>query len=106
MRGLITFLILICLIFTISASVFAADTGFSSRREIKEFCQAVVTYVKDGKSSDVAIEVDPAPATGDMYIVMLHRDVNENQVFDEHGKTSSLGKEVIAPTADGAASSR
>jgi hypothetical protein len=40
------------------------------------------TYVKDGKSSDVAIEVDPAPATGDMYIVMLHRDVNENQVFD------------------------
>jgi hypothetical protein len=40
------------------------------------------TYLKDGKSSDVAITVDPAPATGDMFIVMLHRDVNENQVFD------------------------
>jgi hypothetical protein len=40
------------------------------------------TYVEDGKSSDVAIEVDPAPETGDMFIVMLHRDVNENKVFD------------------------
>ena len=49
MRSLNTFLMLICLIFLISANVFAADAGFSSRREIKEFCQMVVTYVKDGK---------------------------------------------------------
>ncbi|MCZ6641409.1 MAG: hypothetical protein O7F71_07525 [Gammaproteobacteria bacterium] len=28
------------------------------------------------------ITVDSEPASGDMFIVMLHRDVNENQEFD------------------------
>ncbi len=40
------------------------------------------TYLEDGESRDVAITVDSAPEPGDMFIVMLHRDVNENQVFD------------------------
>ena len=33
-------------------------------------------------SGDVEITVDSAPSAGDMFIVMLHRDVNENQEFD------------------------
>ena len=40
------------------------------------------TYIEDGDNRDVAITVDPAPAKGDMFIVMLHRDVNENREFD------------------------
>ncbi len=40
------------------------------------------TYVASGENRDVAITVDPVPSTGDMFIVMLHRDVNENQEFD------------------------
>ena len=40
------------------------------------------TYLPSGTSRDVAITVDPAPATGDHFIVMLHSDVNENEVFD------------------------
>ena len=40
------------------------------------------TYLTSGENRDVAITVDPAPSTGDMFIVMLHRDVNENQEFD------------------------
>jgi hypothetical protein len=40
------------------------------------------TYVEDGDNRDVEITVDPEPSTGDMFIVMLHRDVNENQEFD------------------------
>lgn len=40
------------------------------------------TYVRDGDNQNVEIIVDPEPATGDMFIVMLHRDVNENQIFD------------------------
>ncbi|MEO1934691.1 MAG: hypothetical protein ABGX04_07920 [Myxococcales bacterium] len=40
------------------------------------------TYVEDGDNRTVDIMLDHEPAPGDMYIVMLHRDVNENQVFD------------------------
>ena len=40
------------------------------------------TYVSDGDNRDVRISVDPPPATGEMFLVMLHRDVNENQEFD------------------------
>lgn len=40
------------------------------------------TYVEDGQNQNVEISVDPEPDTGDMFIVMLHRDVNENQEFD------------------------
>lgn len=41
-----------------------------------------VTYLGMGTTKDVAIEVEPTPASGDMFIVMLHRDANENQKFD------------------------
>jgi len=40
------------------------------------------TYLTDGDNRNVEITVDPEPATGDMFFVMLHRDVNENQEFD------------------------
>jgi hypothetical protein len=40
------------------------------------------TYVESGDNRDVEITIDTEPATGDMFIVMLHRDVNENQEFD------------------------
>jgi hypothetical protein len=40
------------------------------------------TFVTSGDNTDVAITVDPAPAAGDQFIVMLHRDVNENGEFD------------------------
>ena len=40
------------------------------------------TYIEDGKNQNVEISIDPEPDTGDMFIVMLHRDVNENQEFD------------------------
>ncbi len=40
------------------------------------------TYLRDGDNRDVEVTVDSEPTTGDMFIVMLHRDVNENQEFD------------------------
>lgn len=40
------------------------------------------TYVQDGKNSDVEIKVHKGLETGEMFIVMLHRDVNENKVLD------------------------
>lgn len=40
------------------------------------------TYLSSGISRDVAITVERPVNTGDMFIVMLHRDVNENQDFD------------------------
>lgn len=40
------------------------------------------TYVASGTSKDVDITVSPTPNAGDMFIVMLHRDVNENKEFD------------------------
>ncbi|MFB3106533.1 MAG: hypothetical protein ACE1ZA_16645, partial [Pseudomonadales bacterium] len=35
-----------------------------------------------GDNRDVQITVDSEPVNGEMYIVMLHRDVNENHEFD------------------------
>ena len=40
------------------------------------------TFVASGTNKNVAISVDQAPATGDFYIVMLHRDVDEDRHFD------------------------
>jgi hypothetical protein len=40
------------------------------------------TYIKDGENRDVAITLDFTPEPGTMFIVMLHRDVNENKIFD------------------------
>jgi hypothetical protein len=40
------------------------------------------TYLKSGESRDVAISVKETPEPGEMFIVMLHRDVNENREFD------------------------
>ncbi len=40
------------------------------------------TYLKDGTNSDVSIKVHKGLQTGEMFIVMLHLDVNENQVLD------------------------
>lgn len=40
------------------------------------------TYIADGESTDVSITVDSEPKAGEMFIVMLHRDVNENKEFD------------------------
>ena len=40
------------------------------------------TYVKDGSNKDVEIKVHKGLQSGEMFIVMLHRDVNENQVLD------------------------
>ncbi len=40
------------------------------------------TYLDAGTNEDVAIEVHKGVASGEMFIVMLHRDLNENGVFD------------------------
>ena len=40
------------------------------------------SYVPAGVNEDVAITVDPAPQPGEPYIVMLHYDMNDDQVFD------------------------
>ena len=40
------------------------------------------SYVKDGVNKDVEISVEQEPRSGDMFIVMLHRDVDEDQDFD------------------------
>jgi len=40
------------------------------------------SYLADGNHSNVDITVDHQPKAGDMYIVMLHRDVDEDQQFD------------------------
>jgi len=40
------------------------------------------TYVSDGKNKDVKLKVHKGIDTGEMFIVMLHRDVNENKVLD------------------------
>ncbi|MCI5046258.1 MAG: hypothetical protein MRY59_02055 [Aquisalinus sp.] len=40
------------------------------------------TYIKDGVNTDVEISVEPAPSSGNMFIVMLHRDVDEDREFD------------------------
>jgi hypothetical protein len=38
--------------------------------------------VSAGDNENVSITVDVAPETGDMYIIMLHFDMNDDQVFD------------------------
>ena len=40
------------------------------------------TYLAEGTNSDVAIEVYKGIETGEMFIVMLHSDSNQNEVFD------------------------
>lgn len=40
------------------------------------------TYLEDGKNLDVAIKVHKGIETGEMFIIMLHRDSNENKVLD------------------------
>ena len=40
------------------------------------------TFLENGANRDVAISVDEEPAPGEMFLVMLHRDVNENREFD------------------------
>ena len=40
------------------------------------------TYVESGTNTDVEIEVLKGAETGEMFIVMLHRDLNENQILD------------------------
>ena len=40
------------------------------------------TYLEDGKNLDVTIKVHKGLVSGEMFIVMLHRDVNENKVLD------------------------
>jgi hypothetical protein len=43
---------------------------------------AGATYLHNGTNENVEITVDSDPAAGDMFLVMLHRDVNENREFD------------------------
>jgi hypothetical protein len=40
------------------------------------------TYLKDGKNENVSIDVLKGLTQGEMFIVMLHRDLNENQELD------------------------
>ena len=40
------------------------------------------TYVAAGTNTDVEITVDDEPSTGEMFIVMLHSDVDNDQEFD------------------------
>lgn len=40
------------------------------------------TYVEDGTNENVEIEVYKGLEPGEMFIVMLHRDLNENRVLD------------------------
>ncbi len=40
------------------------------------------TFVESGTNKDVAITINPAPDTGDMFIVMLHKDSDNDGVFD------------------------
>jgi hypothetical protein len=40
------------------------------------------TFLKDGQNLNVDIQVYKGLISGEMFIVMLHRDTNENEVFD------------------------
>lgn len=40
------------------------------------------TYVEAGSNKDVEITVHKGAETGEMFIVMLHHDLNENGIFD------------------------
>jgi len=39
-------------------------------------------FVASGANKDVKITLNPAPASGDQYVVMLHKDANRDRVFD------------------------
>ncbi len=39
-------------------------------------------FVESGKNENVAITLNPAPAAGDRYVVMLHKDADNDRVFD------------------------
>ncbi len=40
------------------------------------------TFLNSGTNRDVEIEVHKGAATGEMFIVMLHQDSNDNGIFD------------------------
>ncbi len=40
------------------------------------------TFLENGKNLNVKIQVYKGLTSGEMFIVMLHRDTNENKVFD------------------------
>ena len=40
------------------------------------------TLVKQGTQTNVTIDIGDAPMAGDMFIIMLHNDVNDDGVFD------------------------
>ena len=40
------------------------------------------TYLNDGQNKDVAIKVHKGIETGEMFIIMMHRDINENKTLD------------------------
>ncbi len=40
------------------------------------------TYLTSGENRDVEVTVENAPQKGEMFIVMLHQDVNEDGTFD------------------------
>lgn len=40
------------------------------------------TYVASGKNFDVPITLESSPEPGTKFLIMLHSDVNDNQVFD------------------------
>ncbi len=40
------------------------------------------TFVEGGTNQNVAVTINPAPASGDRYMVMLHSDTNQDRVFD------------------------
>lgn len=40
------------------------------------------TYLQEGKNKNVEIEVYKGIETGEMFIIMLHRDVNKNKILD------------------------
>lgn len=40
------------------------------------------TYVPAGTSNDVSVTIDTDPPAGEKFVVMLHRDVDEDQIFD------------------------
>lgn len=40
------------------------------------------SFVESGTNKDVRITLNPAPASGDRYVVMLHKDADGDRVFD------------------------
>lgn len=54
---------------------------FKNGRPVGEIYSAA-SFVGDGKNLDVEITLEEVPTAGEMFLVMLHRDVNENREFD------------------------